>query len=251
MIDKPFVSIITPCYNAENFIRETIESVIAQTYHHWEMIIVDDCSKDNSAKIINEYVAKDPRIKYFKTDKPSGSPTLPRNIGIKRAQGRFITFLDADDMYCPTKLENQLRQFSDRVGIVFSNYEKIRFDGTRNNRIIVGPKVVTYNKLLESGYIGCGTMMYDSSKTGLMQFKHVGQEDYVFALEILKKGYVALNTNSVEALYRIVENSRSAQKLEMAKRQWTVLRDIERLPLIKALYYFCHYAIKGVLKFIK
>ena len=84
-----------------------------------------------------------------------------------------------------------------------------------------------------------------------MQFKHVGQEDYVFALEILKKGYVAMNTNSVEALYRIVENSRSAQKLEMAKRQWKVLRDIEKLPLIKALYYFCHYAIKGLLKFIK
>ena len=245
------VSIITPCYNAERYIRETIESVIAQTYSNWEMIIVDDCSKDSSAQIIKEYVAKDSRIKYFKTDKPSGSPTLPRNIGIQNARGRYVTFLDADDIDCPTKIANQLKCFADNVGIVFSNYEKIRFDGYRNNRIITAPSVITYNKLLQSGYFGCGTMMYDTHKTGLMQFRHVGQEDYVFALEILKKGYIAVNTNTVEALYRIVENSRSAQKLEMAKRQWKVLRDIEKLPIIPALYYFCHYAIKGVLKFIK
>lgn len=251
MTNKPLVSIITSCYNAEKYIKETIESVIAQTYSNWELLIIDDCSMDNSAQIINEYVAMDSRIKYFKTDKPSGSPTFPRNIGIQNAQGQYIAFLDADDMYCPNKLENQLKCFDDNVGIVFSNYEKIRFDGYRENRIITAPNVVTYKKLLQSGYIGCSTMMYDTYKTGLMQFKHVGQEDYVFALEILKKGYIAVNTNTVEALYRIVENSRSAQKLEMAKRQWKVLRNIEKLPFIEALYYFGHYAIKGVLKFIK
>lgn len=245
------VSIITPCYNAERFIRETIESVIAQTYTNWEMIIVDDCSKDNSAEIIKEYVAKDARIKYLKTEKPSGSPTLPRNIGIQNAKGRYITFIDADDIYNCDKLKAQIACFSDKVGIVFSNYEKIRFDGYRENRIIISPKIVTYRKLLQSGYIGCGTMMYDSLKTGYMQFRYVGQEDYVFALEILKKGYIAVNTNTVEALYRIVENSRSSQKLEMAKRQWNVLRRIEKLSFIEAAYYFCHYAIKGTLKFIK
>ena len=245
------VSIITPCYNAERFIRETIESVIAQTYTNWEMIIVDDCSKDNSAEIIKEYAAKDSRIKYLKTEKPSGSPTLPRNIGIQNAKGRYIAFLDSDDIFCPRKLDNQLKCFTDKVGIVFSNYEKIRFDGTRDNRIIVAPKRISYNKLLESGYIGCCTMMYDTEKSGYMQFRPVGQEDYVFELEILKKGYIAVNTNTVEALYRIVENSRSSQKLEMAKRQWNVLRRIEKLSFIEAAYYFCHYAIKGTLKFIK
>ncbi len=93
--------------------------------------------------------------------------------------------------------------------------------------------------------------MYDQEKTGLLQFKKTGQEDYVFELEILKKGLIAVNTNTIEALYRIVPSSRSAQKIEMAKRQWKVLRDIEKLSFIKASYYFCHYAIKGVLKFIK
>lgn len=245
------ISIITPCYNAEKFIRETIESVIAQTYSNWEMIIVDDCSRDNSVQIINEYVSTDSRIRYFKTDKPSGSPTLPRNIGIQNAKGRYVSFLDADDIYCPTKLENQLKCFTDNVGIVFSNYEKMKYDGTRDHRIIVAPRVITYRKLLQSGYFGCGTMMYDSSKTGLRQFRYVGQEDYVFALEILKKGFIAVNTNTCEAFYRIVENSRSAQKLEMAKRQWRVLRSVENLSFIKASYYFCHYAIKGIMKFIK
>ena len=245
------VSIITPCYNAERFIRETIGSVISQTYANWEMIIIDDCSKDSSAEIIKEYAAKDSRIKYLKTEKPSGSPTLPRNIGIQNAQGRYIAFLDADDIYCPNKLENQLKYFDEKVAIVFSNYEKIRFDGSRNNRIITAPNIVTYSKLLQSGYIGCCTMIYDTTKTGLMQFRHIGQEDYVFELEILKKGYIAVNTNTVESLYRIVVNSRSAQKIEMAKRQWSVLRNVENLPFLKALYYFCHYAIKGTIKFIK
>ena len=251
-MESPLISIITPCYNAEKFIRETIESVIAQTYPNWEMIIVDDCSRDNSAQIINEYLSKDSRIRYFKTDKPSGSPTLPRNLGIQNAKGRYIAFLDADDIYCPNKLENQIKCFSNNnIGIVFSNYEKIKYDGSRDNRVIIAPKVITYEKLLESGYIGCCTMMYDSEKTGLMQFKYIGQEDYVFELDILKKGYIAVNTNTVESLYRIVENSRSAKKLEMAKLHWKVLHNIEKLSITRASYYFCHYAIKGVLKFLK
>ena len=251
MQNRSLVSIITPCYNAEQFIRETIESVIAQTYTDWEMIIIDDCSTDNSADIIKEFKSRDSRIKYLKTEKPSGSPTLPRNIGIQNAKGRYIAFLDADDIYCPNKLENQLKYFDDTVGIVFSNYEKIQSDGSRHNRTIIAPSVITYSKLLQSGYIGCCTMMYDTAKTGLMQFKKTGQEDYVFELEILKKGYIAVNTNTIEAFYRIVEDSRSAQKIEMAKRQWRVLRNIEKLPFIKAIYYFCHYAIKGTIKFIK
>ena len=245
------VSIITPCYNAEKYIAETIESVLKQTYTNWEMIIVDDCSTDKSSEIIHQYISNDNRIKYFKTDIPSGSPTLPRNIGIQKAQGRYIAFLDADDLYYPSKLENQLRCFSDRVGIVFSNYEKIKFNGNRNNRIIRAPKVVNYHQLLQSNYIGCCTMIYDSYKTGLMQFHNVGQEDYVFNLEILKKGYIAVNTNTCEAYYRIVENSRSSQKFEMAKQQWRVLRNIEKLSVIKASYFFCHYVIKGMIKFIK
>ena len=102
------ISIIVPCYNSERYIVQSIESVIMQTFQQWEMIIVDDCSTDNSADIIKKYEAKDFRIRYLKTNEPSGSPSIPRNIGIREARGRYIAFLDSDDIWLPKKLEEQL-----------------------------------------------------------------------------------------------------------------------------------------------
>lgn len=152
----PLISIITPCYNSGQFIAETIESVLAQTYTNWELLVIDDCSTDNSADIILTYTKLDNRIKYLKTENPSGSPTLPRNIGIKMAKGRFIAFLDADDMFLPNKLEKQLKCFdNDKVAIVYSNYEKIAYNGERDNRIIIAPKKLSYHKLLQRLYCLC------------------------------------------------------------------------------------------------
>lgn len=119
------VSVIIPCYNSERYIVQSIESVIMQTFQQWEMIIVDDCSTDNSADIIKKYEAKDFRIRYLKTNEPSGSPSIPRNIGIREARGRYIAFLDSDDIWLPKKLEEQLK-FIDQpnVAMVFSNFGK-------------------------------------------------------------------------------------------------------------------------------
>ena len=99
------VTIVTPCYNSQQTILQTIESVIKQTYPNWEMLIVDDCSTDGTADIVKRYENIDSRIKYFKTELNSGSPSLPRNIGIDNAQGKYIAFLDADDIWLPNKLE--------------------------------------------------------------------------------------------------------------------------------------------------
>lgn len=107
-LEKGLVSIVTPCYNAERYIADTIASVQAQTYTKWEMMVVDDCSTDNSAEVIKRLAREDSRIKYFKTDKPSGSPTKPRNIALDKARGEYIAFLDADDLWLPQKLEEQL-----------------------------------------------------------------------------------------------------------------------------------------------
>ena len=101
---NPQISVITPCYNAESTIRETIDSVLRQTFKDWELLIIDDCSTDNSAEIIREYSSRDSRIKYFKTEEKSGSPSTPRNIGIDNASGEYIAFLDADDVWLPDKL---------------------------------------------------------------------------------------------------------------------------------------------------
>lgn len=246
------VSIITPCYNASSYISFTIESALKQTYPNWELIIVDDCSTDNSSDIIKQFISGDTRIKYFKTDNPSGSPVLPRNIGIEKATGRYIAFLDSDDIWLPTKLEEQLKLFKDdKTAVAFSNYEKMNEAGERNQRIIIAPKETNYHNLLKGNVIGNLTGIYDTEKVGKVYCQDIRHEDYVLWLSILKKGYLAKNTNTVTALYRVRENSVSSNKLKILSWQWNILRNVEKISLPKAIYYYINYAIRAFLKAIK
>lgn len=232
------VSIITPLYNSESFIAETIQSVISQTYNNWEMLIIDDCSKDKSSEIVKTYESLDERIKYFKTDFPSGSPTKPRNIGIEKANGRYIAFLDSDDLWVQNKLETQLQFFEDdSVAIVFSNYEKINEQGIQNNRVIKAPKIVDYKTLLKGNVIACCTCVYDSFKTGKLYFNNQGHEDYALWLEILKKGYFAKNTGLVSAKYRVRNASISSNKYKVIFWIYTIYRENENMSIIKSIYY--------------
>ena len=246
------VSVITPCHNSQAFITDTIESVRSQTYQNWEMLIVDDCSTDNSASIIQEYCTKDNRIHYLKTAQPSGSPVIPRNIGIKTAKGRYIAFLDSDDCWLRTKLEDQIPLFEDdNVAIVFTNYEKIASSGERKGRKIIAPATVCYRDLLKGNCIGCLTAIYDTAKTGKVYFQDVGHEDYALWLSILRSGYIAKNSETIGALYRVVEGSLSSNKLEDLKWTWHILRDMERLSCSNSLYYFANYAIRAFIKYLK
>lgn len=247
------VSIITPCYNCENFISYTIQSVISQTYKHWEMIIVDDCSDDQSAEIILSFAKKDSRIKYIKTDFPSGSPAKPRNIAIENAKGRYIAFLDSDDLWLPNKLENQVHilESNGNAAIAFSYYEKVNEEGVKSGIIIKSPQSLTYKQLLFGNVIGNLTGVYDTKKTGKVYLKNKGHEDYILWLEILKTGFVALNTNTVEALYRVRTNSISANKFKALKWTWNIYRHVENFNLTKSLYYFSFYAVKSLIKILK
>ena len=246
------ISIIMPCYNSEKFISEAIESVLAQTYQNWEMLIIDDCSTDTSISRINRYLAKDKRIKLFVTKENSKSPVEPRNIGVKNAQGRYIAFLDSDDIWLPTKLDNQAKRFiGDNTAVVFSYYEKISETGNRKNRIIMSPDSVTYDQLLKGNCIGCLTAIYDIEKTGKVFFKHIGHEDYEYWLSILNCGYLARNTNTTEALYRIRKNSISTNKLKSSKWTWYIYRKVVKLSLIQCVYYFCYYIINSLKKYSK
>lgn len=243
------VSIITPCYNAASYIAETIDSVIAQSYPNWELLIVDDCSTDNSALIILEYCSMDSRIHYFKTKQPSGSPYIPRNIGIQNAKGRYIAFLDSDDAWLSFKLNEQLPLFNDKhTAIAFSDYEKMNEAGERNKRRINAPTYTNYKKLLRGNVIGCATAVYDTFKVGKVYFENVNHEDYVMWLSILKRGYIAQNSNTVTALYRIHNKSISSNKLKVLSWQWNIYVNVEKTGYLKALYYFCHYAYKAFLK---
>lgn len=244
------VSVIMPVHNAEKYLSESISSVLQQTYPYWELLIVDDCSTDNSLAIINRYAVLDARIRCLKTDAPSGSPCLPRNLGIKAAQGRFIAFLDSDDCWLPNKLEQQLYLFGETgtIGLVFSDYEKMSEEGERNHRVVKAPHEVDYKHLLRGNVIGCLTAIYDTSKVGKMFFMQHTHEDYILWLSILKKGFVAVNTGTVEALYRVRRNSVSSNKLKVLSWQWDIYRNIEKTGLLKAMYYFAHYAYKAYRK---
>ena len=133
----PLVSIITPCYNAASYIADTIESVLSQIYPNWEMLIVDDSSTDNSSEIIKQYTSRDKRIIYLNTSAPSGSPSNPRNIGINNANGKYVAFLDADDIWMPDKLQKEIEFLErNRYNLAYSYYEKMDFEGRRANRII-------------------------------------------------------------------------------------------------------------------
>lgn len=252
MMDNKLVSIITPCYNSSSCISVAIESVMNQSYLHWEMLIIDDCSTDDSMEIIQSYVTRDSRIKYFKTKTPSGSPVLPRNIGIQNAQGRYIAFLDSDDVWLPSKLKEQIPLFENyRVAIVYSNYEKISEEGFRNNRQIIAPVSTSYHDILQENVIGCLTAIYDTQKVGKIFFSRVGHEDFVVWLSILKKGFIAKNTNTVTALYRLSSNSLSSNKLKAFSWTWNIYRNIEHLSFFYSCYCFLHYAIRSSLKYLK
>ncbi len=237
------VSIITPSYNSSAFISRTIESVLAQTFMDWEMLIVDDCSTDMSPAIIMEYARRDKRIRLLQTEQPSGSPAVPRNIGIMNAQGRYIAFLDSDDVWLPNKLEEQLTCFEDAdTAIVYSNYEKISEKGEREQRIVTAPPQVSYKELLKGNVIGNLTGIYDTEKVGKVYCSRMHHEDYILWLSILKKGFVARNTNRVHALYRVRKQSVSANKLAVVSWQWNIYRNVENIGFLKACYYFIHYA---------
>ena len=146
---KALVSIIMPMFNSEAFIRDAIKSVIAQTYKHWELLVVDDGSTDGSRAIVEKFMAWDSRIHLLLNPCPTGMPSEPRNYGIQAAQGRYIAFLDSDDMWLPSKLAQQLPLFHDnRTAVVYSNYEKVDESGKRSARVVIAPPQVDYNKML-------------------------------------------------------------------------------------------------------
>lgn len=248
----PLVSVITPCYNGANYIAACIESVLAQTLVNWEMLIVDDCSTDNSAEIILSYVKKDTRIRFFQTNKPSGSPAIPRNIAIDNAKGHYFAFLDCDDLWLPRKLEEQYSYAeANNYLFVYSNYEKITSEGIRNERVITVKSQAKYSDILKSCEIPCLTAFLHRSCVGKLRFVPAPKEDYVFWLLILKQSIVAYNTNTTLALYRDSLASRSSDKVAMLKNQWKIVRHFERVNFFYSLYCMAIYSLKGLRKYIR
>lgn len=246
------VSIITPSYNSAIFIKESIDSVIGQTYTNWEMIIVDDCSLDNSNAIIEGYIKKDNRIKLIKLDENSG-PAVSRNRAIKEAKGRYIAFLDSDDFWDKYKLTRQLGFMNEKsVAFCFTAYYRIKEDTGKTIDYQTVPDKVDYATLLKQCVIGCLTVVYDTDKLGKIYMPHIiKRQDYALWLKILKQIPYAYGIDEPLAYYRVRISSVSSNKLTASKYHWKVLREIEKLPLYKAMYYFTWYTYKSILKYSK
>ena len=247
-MDKEKVSIIVPMYNAEKFIGKTIESVLSQTYENWEMLIMNDVSTDNSLAVVNEYAKKDDRIKVVNTEKNMGV-VKGRNHLIDLANGKYIAFLDADDYWHSQKLEKQIQFMKEKnAGISCTEYTRVKENGEKINEVVIKSEI-SYTDMLKNNYLGCLTVMYDVEKVGKRYFKELEKnEDYVLWLEIVKDVKTIYGLKENLAYYRVLDNSRSSNKVKTAKVRWEIYRKIEKLPLLKSIYYFMHYAVRAVLK---
>ena len=242
------VSIITPCFNAEGFLKETVDSVVAQTYGQWELLLIDDGSTDGTLDLARSLAAAESRIKVLVNPTNVGVAET-RNHGLKSSSGEYVCFLDSDDVWLPKKLETQVGVASKGASnFLFSNYDFIDEAGAFL-RTSKAPKRTTRNELLKGSFIGCLTVFVTRELLGDSKFKKTAHEDYLLWLELLAKPQCKPNyLSSVLAKYRVRAQSLSSNKKRFALHQWNIYREQLGLGVFSSAYYFTSYAIKGVRK---
>lgn len=246
---KPLVSIIMPTYNCAEFIEESIISVIKQTYTNWELIIIDDCSTDNTEEVVKKYCKRDSRIKYLKLDENSGA-AIARNKGIEQAQGKYIAFLDSDDLWMEEKLEKQISFMEqNKYNFTCTNYIQIDEKGKENGVIIKVKKKVDYNGVLLSCPIGNSTVVYNAEELGKFEVPNIRKRnDDALWLQILKKEKYAYGLDEVLVKYRIRSNSLSSNKFDLIKYHWYLYREIEKLSIIRSSLHILYWIAIKILR---
>lgn len=244
------VSIITPAYNASKHIPETIQSVINQTYKNWELIVVDDCSNDNTVAIVEKFERIDSRIKLIKNER-NVQVAQARNIGIKHAQGRYLAFLDSDDLWDETKLEKQV-VFINKMNCVltYTYYYTFAEDLSNVKKMMRAPDSMNYNQVLKNTAIGCLTVLIDREKYDAVSMPLINHaEDTLTWSRVLKetktKGHCL---KEPLAFYRVANESLSGNKKNAIKQQWNIYRKHLKFSFIKSVYYFVCYAFNAVLR---
>lgn len=248
MVDG-LVSIIMPSWNTANFIAESIQSVLDQTYTNWELLIVDDCSTDNTDEVVASF--NDSRIRYFHNEKNTGAARA-RNKAMREAQGEWIAFLDSDDLWTVDKLEHQIKFMKDN-GYVFSytEYEKIDEEDKPLNIYVTGPAKVNKHKMYNYDYIGQLTMMYSAKEFGLIQIKDIKKNnDYAIRLQLYKKdGACCYLLKENLAKYRVRKRSISHDKLsKKLKSHYDLFHMCDEKAAPIALWYACWNMVFGILK---
>ena len=246
---EKLVSIITPTYNCAGFIARTIDSVLAQTYQNWEMIIVDDRSNDNTKEIVEEYMKNDARIQYHLLEVNSGA-AVARTTAMQLAKGSYMAFLDSDDIWMPDKLERQIA-FMTENGYAFSctAYEQIDEEDNPLNRVIKTIKKTGYNRLLLDCPVGNSTVMYDVEKMGKFEVPNIRKRnDDALWLQMLKKEKYIWGMPDVLMRYRIRKNSISHNKLKLIKYHWILYREVEHLSVIRSAFHIALWCVIKVLR---
>lgn len=230
------VSIIMPSYNTADYISESIKSVQAQTYTNWELIIVDDCSTDNTDEVVGAFLG-DQRIRYLKNKKNSGA-AVSRNRALREAKGRWIAFLDSDDLWVPEKLEKQIG-FMKKNGYSFSytNYEEIDMAGQKTGVKITGPKKITKTGMFNYCWPGCLTVMYDAAAIGLIQIADIKKNnDYAMWLKVCKKADCYLLDEYLAEYRKGRKGSVSTHSVKtMIGWHYKLFREAERLGTIQSV----------------
>lgn len=237
MMEK-LVSIITPTYNCAKFIARTLDSVQAQTYQNWEMIIVDDRSQDNTKEIVEEYMKDDPRIKYHLLEVNSGA-AVARTTAMKLAQGSYMAFLDSDDIWTPDKLDLQIRWMEENeYAFSCTAYEQIDEEDNSLGRIIKIIKKTDYNRLLLDCPVGNSTVIYNVEKMGKFEVPNIRKRnDDALWLQMLKKEKYIWGMPNILMKYRIRQNSISSNKFKVIKYHWILYREIEHLSVIQSVFH--------------
>ncbi len=237
MQNKELVSIIMPSYNCGQYVEQTIRSVQAQTYQNWEIIFVDDCSTDDTENIVRSI--NDSRIRYYKNEKNSGA-AVSRNAALRHAKGRWIAFLDSDDLWEPNKLERQIRFMEDN-GYKFSYtyYEEMDADGNDTGVLVLGPKKITKSGMFAFCWPGCLTVMYDAEAVGLIQIEDIKKNnDYAMWLKVCQKADCYLLPDTLAKYRRGRSGSVSSHSIStMIKWHYKLFRDAEGMGVLSSLWY--------------
>ena len=230
------VSIIMPSYNTAPYISSSIQSVINQTYNNWELIIVDDCSTDNTEDVLSEI--KDDRIRFFKNEKNSGA-AVSRNKALREAKGQWVAFLDSDDLWMPDKLEKQIRFMMDNgYSFSYTNYKEIDTDGNETGVKVTGPKHVTKTGMYNYCWPGCLTVMYDATKVGLVQITDIKKNnDYAMWLKVCKKAECYLLDECLAMYRRGRVGSVSTHSIKtMIGWHYKLYREAEDMGILSSLF---------------
>lgn len=248
----PQISIVVPVYNAEKYIEQAVDMVMKQTFTDWELILVEDCSKDNSAEVLRslESELQDARIRVIYKEKNEGAAKA-RNTGIDAATGKYLAFLDADDIWMENKLSDELAFMQKKqAAFVFTAYEFGDENAVGTGKIVKVPKILTYKKALSRTIIFTSTTMFDLSVLGkdLVKMPAVPSEDTATWWRILRSGYVAYGYPEVTTIYRRPPQSLSSNKGTAIYRIWYLYREVEKLPIIASMFYFVGWAFRATLR---